>query len=272
MASSDQDSWLSSLDRYTLPQILSYQAEHIGAQSVAIREKAYGIWQSFTWQEYLQYAKRVGLGLLALGLTRGENLAMVLDNHPEWLFTELGSQAVGAVTVNLFTSAASKELTTILNRIDAAYVVVQDQEHVDKLLEAKEELTKVKRVVYVDPTGMRSYVGHPWLLSFAELLRKGEELDRLEPQRFQKELATGKPDEVALMIMTSGTTGVPKLAMLSHRNLSDIARKWLETTPIRVGDNWISITPTAWIVDQMWGVGVALCGGMTMKAPKRGQR
>ncbi len=268
MASPDQDRWLSSLDRYTLPQVLSYQAEHIGAQSVAIREKAYGIWQSLTWQEYLQYAKRVGLGLLALGLTRGENLAMVLDNHPEWLFTELGSQAVGAVTVNLFTSSVSKELTTVLNRIDAAYVVVQDQEQVDKLLEAKEELPKVKRVVYVDPTGMRSYVGHPWLLSFAELLRKGEELDRLEPRRFQKELETGKPEEVALMIMTSGTTGVPKLAMLSHRNLSDIARKWLETTPIRVGDNWISITPTAWIVDQMWGVGVALCGGMTMNFPE----
>jgi long-chain acyl-CoA synthetase len=263
-----EDAWLFSLDRYTLPQILRGQAERIKAGHAAIREKAYGIWQSFTWQEYLRYAKQVGLGLLSVGLTRGQNLAMILDNHPEWLFTELGSQAVGAVTVNLFTSSVSKELTTMLNRIDASYVVVQDQEQVDKLLEAKEDLPRVERVIYVDPTGMRSYVDNPWLVSFAELLEKGEELDRLEPQRFFKELEAGKPDEVALMIMTSGTTGVPKLAMLSHANLTDIAKKWLETTAVRLGDNWISITPTAWIVDQMWGVGVALCGGMTMNFPE----
>lgn len=263
-----EETWLSSLDQYTLPQILFRQAERIAAENIAIREKAYGIWQCFTWQEYLKYTKRVALGLLALGFKRGENVAMILDNHPEWLFTELGSQAVGAITVNLFTSSASKELTTILNRIEAACVVVQDQEQVDKLLEAKEQLPHVRQVIYIDPTGMRTYIDHPWLVSFQELLRKGDELDRSEPGRFSNDLRMGKPDEVALMIMTSGTTGVPKLAMLSHQNISDIAWKWLETTPIRLGDNWISITPTAWIVDQMWGMGVALCGGMTMNFPE----
>jgi long-chain acyl-CoA synthetase len=262
------ETWLSSLDHYTLPQILLRQSEQIGAESIAIREKAYGIWQAFTWRDYFRYSKQVALGLLTLGLKRGEHVAMVLDNHPEWLFTELGSQAVGAITVNLFTSAVSKELATVLNRMEAAYVVVQDQEQVDKLLETKEQLSHVRRIVYVDPTGMRDYVDDPWLVSFQELLRRGDELDSSEPARLSTELSAGKPDEVALMIMTSGTTGVPKLAMLSHQNMSDIARKWLETTPIHLGDNWISITPTAWIVDQMWGMGVALCGGMTMNFPE----
>jgi long-chain acyl-CoA synthetase len=105
-------------------------------------------------------------------------------------------------------------------------------------------------------------------MSFQELLKLGEELDQKEPDRFEGELWKGKPDEVALMIMTSGTTGIPKLAMISHRSFTEIARKWVETAPIGPGDNWISITPTAWIVDQMWGVGVSPLTGMAMNFPE----
>jgi long-chain acyl-CoA synthetase len=262
------EAWLKSTDLYTLPQILRLQSERLDIASVAIREKAYGIWQSITWREYCDFAKHVALGLLDLGLARGENMAMILNNHPEWLFTELGAQSIGLVTVNLFTSSVSKELAVMLNRIEAACVVVQDQEQVDKLLEVREQLPRVRRVIYVDPTGMRSYVDHPWLISFKNLLRTGKALDKSEPERFTDELWKGKPDETALMIMTSGTTGIPKLAMLSHNNFTDIAKKWLESTPLHEGDNWISITPNAWIVDQMWGMGVALCGGMSMNFPE----
>ena len=240
----------------------------MGTGSAAIREKAYGIWQAYDWQEYARYTRQTALGLLALGLRRGENVGIITNNHPEWLFTELGAQAVGAITVNLFTSAVAKELAMMLNRIQAAYVIVQDQEQVDKLLEVREQLQHVRRVIYMDRTGMRSYGDHPWLTSFEDLLKKGDELNRAEPQRFDSEISQGKPEEIALMIMTSGTTGIPKLAMLSHQNFTYIARKWLENIAVTPGDNWISITPTAWIVDQMWGVGVALCGGMTMNFPE----
>jgi len=259
---------LSSLNQYTLPQILFKQAKQLGSDKIAIREKMYGIWLSYNWEDYFGYTKNVALGLLALGLNRGENIGIITDNHPEWLFTEIGAQAVGAVTVNLFTSSIAKELTTMLNRIQAVYVVAQDQEQVDKLLEMKEQLSHVRKVIYIDPTGMRTYTSNPWLMSFQELLKLGEELDKGEPNRFEEELWKGKPDEVALMIMTSGTTGIPKLAMLSHQSFTEIARKWVETAPIGPGDNWISITPTAWIVDQMWGVGVSPLTGMTMNFPE----
>ena len=156
----------------------------------------------------------------------------------------------------------------MLKRIRAAVVIVQDQEQVDKLIETREDLPHVRKVVYVDPTGMRNYIDDPWLISFAEVLKAGEAMDREEPGKFASEVDKAKPEEVALMIMTSGTTGIPKLAMLSHQNFADMARKWLESTPIALGDNWISITPTAWIVDQMWGMGVALAGGMTMNFPE----
>jgi long-chain acyl-CoA synthetase len=259
---------LSSLGEYTFPQILSRQAERLGPERIAIREKAYGIWLTYSWQDYLRYTKLTGLGLVALGLKRGENVGLILDNHPEWLFSELGAQAFGGVTTTLFTSSVAKELVHGLNRIQAAYVIVQDQEQVDKLLEAQDELSHVRRLVYIDPTGMRTYEGNPWLISFSQLLELGEKLDNDQPDLFIKELWEGKPDDVALMLMTSGTTGEPKLVMLAHENFTDMAQKWLGTSPIGIGDNWISIAPTAWIVDQMWGVGITLSGGMVMNFPE----
>ncbi len=257
-----------SLSQYTLPQILFKQAEKLGTKRIAIREKMFGVWQAYDWQDYIRYMKNLALGLLVLGLSRGENIGIITDNHPEWLFAEMGAQALGAVTVNLFTSSTAKELAAVLNRIQAAYVIAQDQEQVDKLLEMKQDLAHLRKVVYIDPTGMRTYAHHQWLISFRELLDLGADLNADEPMRFDEELWKGKAEEVALMIMTSGTTGIPKLAMISHKSFTEIARKWIETAPIGIGDNWISITPTAWIVDQMWGMGVSPMTGMAMNFPE----
>jgi long-chain acyl-CoA synthetase len=262
------DRTLAAFSQLTFPQILAAQAKRWDSNRVAIREKAYGIWEPYTWHDYLTYVKHVALGFLSLGLKRGEYIGIITDNHPEWLFSELGAQAIGAHTLNLYTSSVTKELTFGLGRIQAAYVVAQDQEQVDKLLEARQELSHVRRVIYLDRTGMRDYQDDPWLLSFAELLEMGKGAEQKKRGRFEKELKKGKATDLALMIMTSGTMGMPKFAMLSYENVIDIARKWLETSPIGVGDNWISITPPAWIVDQMWGMGVALCGGMVMNFPE----
>jgi long-chain acyl-CoA synthetase len=255
---------LSAFSKLTFPQILATQAQRWGSNRVAIREKAYGIWEAYTWYDYLNYVKQVALGFLSLGLKRGEYIGIIMDNHPEWLFSELGAHAIGAHTLNLYTSSVTKELTFGLGRIQAAYVVAQDQEQVDKLLEARQELSHVRRIIYIDRTGMRHYQEDPWLLSFAELLNMGKGAEQKKRGCFEKEVKKGKATDLALMIMTSGTMGLPKFAMLSYENVIDIARKWLETAPIGVGDNWISITPPAWIVDQMWGMGVALSGGMVM--------
>jgi len=259
---------LASLAQFTLPQTLLRQSERLGSERIALREKAYGIWQTYHWKDYFRYTKRVGMGLISLGLNRGENVGLILENDPEWLFAELGAQSVGGVVLPLFTSAVAKELVSGLNRVEAAYVFAHDQEQVDKLLAFREDLPHTRRVIYIDPTGMRTYEDNPWLISFSQLLDLGEELDKEEPELYNKELWEGKPEDVALMLMTSGTTGVPKLVMLSHGNFTDMAAKWLPTSPIGIGDNWISITPTAWIVDQMWGVGITLCGGLTMNFPE----
>ncbi|MBN2570237.1 MAG: AMP-binding protein, partial [Deltaproteobacteria bacterium] len=254
--------------QHTLPQILAKHAERFGSEGTAIREKAYGIWQSYSWKDYFQYMKKMALGLKVLGVSRGENIAIITDNHPEWLFSELGGQAVGAVTLNLFTSSVSDELANTLNRIQATYVIAQDQEQVDKLIEARTRLSHVRKVIYIDQTGMRSYEKDEWLLSFQKLLELGARLEREQPRLFDQELWKGRHDDIALMIMTSGTTGIAKLAMLSHYNFTEMGYRWLEEVSINDTVDWLSISPPAWIVDQMWGLGTALVGGMTMNFPE----
>ncbi|MBN2299001.1 MAG: AMP-binding protein [Deltaproteobacteria bacterium] len=260
--------FMEEIERCTLPQLLARQSQTLGDNEVAIREKAYGIWQTYTWKNYYDYVKYTSLGMVSLGLKRNDNVGIIMDNHPEWLFSEIGAQAAGAVSLNLFTSAVTSELVGALSRIHASFVIAQDQEQVDKLIERREDLPHLIKIIYVDPTGMRTYRDNPWLLSFAELLDIGRKYEAGKPGLFESELEKGNPGDTALMIMTSGTTGIAKLAMLSHRSFTSMAEKWLATEPIGIGSNWMSMSPPAWIVDQMWGVGITLAGGMVMNFPE----
>jgi len=252
----------------TLPQLLAQNAETFGDAKTAIREKAYGIWQKYTWNDYLNYVKKTAAGFAALKMKRGDNLCMIVNNSPEWLFSELATHALGATTLNLFTSSIADELAFSIGRIHSPIVVVQDQEQVDKLLEAKDKLPHLQKVVYIDPTGMTSYENDPWLISYAGLLETGEKFIADHPGYIEDEIGKGRPQDIAVMIQTSGTTGIPKMAMLSHRNLTTMAAQWVEAVNIQPEENWISMSPPAWIVDQMWGMGVALASAMTMNFPE----
>ena len=253
---------------YTVPQLLCEQAEKFDATCVAIREKAYGIWETWNWQDYRRHMEQAGLGLHSLGLKRGQVVSLILDNHAEWLFSQLAVQAMGGVPVNLFTSATSEELITVLGRLRSPYVFVQDQEQADKILDGQAKIPFLKKIIYIDPTGMNGYDSNPLLISFKKLLKVGEAAGLENPEFFAKELKKGRPDDTAVMMLTSGTTGIPKLAMLSHRNFIAMGRQWTEALNINHNDNWLSMAPPAWIVDQMWGFGVAICSGMTMNFPE----
>lgn len=252
----------------TVPQMLAYQAESGIGDNPAIREKAYGIWDVYSWKDYLGYVKKVALGLIAIGIKRKEVVGLITDNHSEWLFAETGTQAVGGISLNLFTSAVAGELAIALGRVSAAYVFAENQEQVDKLLESRQKLDHVRKIIYIDPTGMRYYKDNDWIMSFADLLAEGEKLDSQNPELFHEELKKGRGDETALMIQTSGTTGLPKMATLSHNGLISIGRMWSAAVDIKPGENWLSMSPPAWIVDQMWCFGVALYTGMTLNFPE----
>ncbi|NTW06883.1 MAG: long-chain fatty acid--CoA ligase, partial [Syntrophaceae bacterium] len=252
----------------TLPQILAANSSEYGDKKTAVRDKAFGIWQKYTWADYYRYMEKTAAGFAALGLKRGDTLCLIVENHPEWLFSASAAHALGVMTLNLFTSSIAEELNTSISRIDSPIVVVQDQEQTDKLLEIKEKLPFIKKVVYIDPTGMTSYESDPWLISYAKLLETGEKYLEENRKFIDEEISKGRVDDIAVMIQTSGTTGIPKLAMLSHRNLVSIAMQWTEANGIQPGENWISISPPAWIVDQMWCLGVALQSAMTINFPE----
>ncbi len=256
------------LRNLTLPQLLSQNAAIYGDVKTAIREKAYGIWQKYTWNDYFSYVKKTAAGFAALNMKRGENLCMIVNNAPEWLFTELATHALGATSLNLFTSSIADELAFSIGRIHSPLVVVQDQEQVDKLIEVKDKLPNVQKVIYIDPTGMTAYEDDSWLISYASLLEIGKKYMADHPGYVEEEIGKGRAQDIAVMIQTSGTTGVPKMAMLSHRNLTTMAAQWVEATNIQTEENWISMSPPAWIVDQMWGMGVALGSAMTMNFPE----
>ncbi|HOC61435.1 MAG TPA: AMP-binding protein, partial [Smithellaceae bacterium] len=218
------------LHQTTLPQLLAWNAEKYGNAKTAIREKAFGIWQKYTWTDYFHYVRKTAAGFAALDIQRGDNLCLIVNNSPEWLFSELATHSLGATSLNLFTSSIADELAFSINRIHSPVVVVQDQEQVDKLIDVRDKLPQVKKIVYIDPTGMTSYEDNSWLISYAGLLELGEKFLNDHPSYVEEQIAKGRPQDVAVMIQTSGTTGVPKIAMLSHRNLATMAAQWMEAT------------------------------------------
>lgn len=252
----------------TLPLIIAENAAKHGESKTAIRDKAYGIWQKYSWADYYRYMERTAAGLASLKLSRGESVCLIVENHPEWLFAEIAAHALGATTLNLFTSSIAGELSSSIKRINSPIIIVQDQEQTDKLLEVKDALPHVRKVIYIDPTGMTSYENNPWLMSYAVLLQEGDKFLQKNKNYVENEISKNRPDDIAVMIQTSGTTGIPKLAMLSHRNLIEIAGQWTDANGITPEENWISISPPAWIVDQMWCIGVSVVSGMTVNFPE----
>src|SRR5215468_6751468 len=195
-----------SLD--TFPKLVADNARRLGGK-VAMREKDLGIWQAYTWSQYLAEARLIALGLVSLGFARGDKTAIVGDNRPALYWTMLATQALGGVPVPLYQDSIEKEMQFIVDHAEARFAVVEDQEQVDKLLHVREACPRLEYIVYDDPRGLRHYKD-TCLLSLTELKERGAKLDRERPAYFEHELAAGKGDDVAIFCYTSGTTGQPK--------------------------------------------------------------
>ena len=142
----------------TLPRLLRSNAAKYGADKVALREKEFGVWQPYTWKDYFEHVKYFTLGLVSLGLTKGDTISIIGDNRPEWLFAELSAQSAGAIGIGIYQDAILKEVSYIINLAESKFIVAEDQEQVDKILDMGEELTTLKHIVYTDPRG--ASVGH----------------------------------------------------------------------------------------------------------------
>lgn len=251
----------------TLPQLLQQMVIKYGDKKVAMRVKELGIWQAYTWKDYYETVKHFSLGLVSLGFERGDKLCILGENKPEWYWAELAALAAGGVAIGVFTDCMPKEVKYYVEHSDAKFVVVHDQEQVDKLLEIKDELPLLKNVIYWDPKGVWNY-HEPILLSFHKVIELGKELDRDNPALYATNVWKGKAEDTAVFCYTSGTTGLPKAAMLSHIAVTRCGKAFDDFDHWREDDEYVSFIPPAWLTEQGLGIAGSLFSGMAVNFPE----
>ncbi len=251
----------------TLPKLLLANAQRYGRRKVAIREKEYGIWQAYSWSQYLEQVRDFALGLAALGFQRGDKLATIGDNRPQLYWALVAAQALGGVPVPIYQDAIAAELRYVVDHSDAKILVAEDQEQVDKVLEMKGELPKVQAVIYDDPKGMRHYA-YPFLLSFTAVQVRGRAFGEEQTGYFDEVVAKGSAEDLAIINYTSGTTGAPKGVMLTHRNLIATAESYLQVDPLGERDEILAYLPMAWIGDTFFSVVLAFLSGAAVNCPE----
>ncbi|WP_024279639.1 AMP-binding protein [Xanthobacter sp. 126] len=233
----------------TLPQMLRLNAERVGART-AIRQKDFGIWNPVSWQAYFERAALAGHGLRALGLPEGGHVAVLSENRIEWVLTQLGAGLLGAVTVGVYPTSPANEVAYVLGHAEAEIVVCEDQEQVDKVLERRAELPKLRRIVVVEKKGLRTYAGGE-VIAFDAMIEMGAAHRAAHPGLIEEALARQSLSDVALMIYTSGSTGKPKGAMLTYRNLRAEAIALSERLGLDETTTHVSYLPLCHVAEQM---------------------
>jgi long-chain acyl-CoA synthetase len=259
-------SLLDSAKTDTLPKLLRRNAEE-SPHAPGIREKTRGVWQTFDWLAYRDTVCDLALGLATMGFRRGDKLSVVGDNRPQLYMAQLAAQVLGGISVPVYQDSIASELVYVLNHAETSVIVAEDQEQVDKALSLKDKLPNLRWIVFEDKRGLWSY-DDPMLKSFDSVLEAGAAYGRANPGFYDEELAKGGPDDMAMIAYTSGTTGNPKGAMLSHRNMIAASEAFIEVNHTKPGDNWLSYLPMAWLGDAAFSLGMALVGKLVANCPE----
>ncbi len=253
--------------QYTIPQLLRWRVKETG-EKIALREKDFGCWNCYTWNQYYENVRKTGLGLKKIGFQPADKIAIISDNIPEALFVAIGAQAIGGLSVAIYQTSLPEEIGDVINYLGVSMVFCNDQEQVDKVAEVREKIPAVNKVIYEDPRGMRSYRSDSWFMFIDDLYRQGEKQHEEQPELFDNLIDEGKPDDVCHLCLTSGTTGLPKGSMLTHRNYINMGLQLTEVDPLAETDEYVSFLPFAWIGEQMNSFGVAMATGITINFPE----
>lgn len=251
----------------TLPKRLIENYKKYGSNKVAMRKKYLGIWKCYTWKDYYEKVKYFSLGLIKLGIKRGEKVCIIGDNDPEWYWASIAAQAIGAIPLGIFPDSNPSEIGYIIEHSDSTFVLAKDQEEVDKLLTIKDGLPNLKKIIYWDPLGLEFYK-ELLLVSFEEILELGKMHEETHPDIFEENVRTGRGEDQALLAYTSGTTGLPKGVMISHKNLISSIHIWLKDDPLYDSDEYVSYLSPALVTEYILGIGMGLIAGATVNFPE----
>jgi long-chain acyl-CoA synthetase len=240
----------------TCPKLLRLNAREHGSE-IALREKNLGLWTVFTWNDYQRRVHDFALGLVELGLGRGDIIGIIGDNRPDWVSAEIATHAIRGMSLGLYRDVLDEEAAYLLNYGEAKLVFAEDEEQVDKLLALADRAPKLRYIVYSDPRGMRKY-DDPRLIPADKLAALGRERASREAGLYDRLVDATRGDDVAILCTTSGTTAHPKLAMLTAGRLLRHCATYLAFDPKGPDDEYVSVLPLPWIMEQVYALGKGL--------------
>ena len=246
----------------TIPHLFLEKVNRFGDR-VALREKDFGLWQEISWNDYCRHVRHFCLGLMELGLEQGDHVSIFGENEPEWLYADLATQSAGAVSVGVYPTNPAAEAKYVIGHSDSKFVVCDDQEQVDKVLEVKDELPLLKKIVVMDMKGLRNYKDS-MITSFEAVEAIGAKREETDPEAYYRMVELVTPDDVAIMVYTSGTTGPPKGAMLSHDNVVKFLHAQAKVIPQTDKDDVVSYLPLCHVAERMMSVMFPMFSGATV--------
>jgi long-chain acyl-CoA synthetase len=246
----------------TIPGLFFHRAA-CQARKVALRRKRFGVWQPITWAGYEAQVRLVANALLALGVQRGDRVAVIGENRPEWAYADLGIQTLGAATTVIYTTSSPEQIHYILDHAGCRVFIVEGEEQLDKTLEIRHRLPELRYVVVMDPEGLRAF-RDPMVLEWEQFLSLGADHGRSHPRAVEARASQIRPDDMAVLVYTSGTTGPPKGVVLTHRNIIMATGVIHEGNPMFPEDELLSYLPLSHVAERQFSIFLALRWGYTV--------
>ena len=250
----------------TIPKLLRYQESRL-RERVLHKKKDYGIWQRYTWGDVYGHVRALAMGLAELGVRRGETVALVGENEPQLFWSQYAAQCIGAKVVCLYPDLTAAQMEYILQHSEAVVVICEDQEQVDKALELEPKLDAVHAIVCWDNRGMWKY-HHPKLVSFEQVQARGRARIEQYPEEFDQAIAAGSADDIAVLSYTSGTTGLPKACILTHRYLFEAPARMIGAVRFKPFTRYLSYISPAWATEQFFGLTLGLVVPFVVNFPE----